>query len=94
MAVIVTREFLLTLAVVAENVAEVALGGTVTDGGIVMAELFSERLTVAPASGAGWVRMTVQVAEESAPRLVRLHASEDIGTVATRLTLVVAKLLL
>jgi hypothetical protein len=49
----------LTAAAVAVKVALVALAGTVSDAGIVSAELLLERLTVNPLPGAGALRVTV-----------------------------------
>ena len=94
MAVRVALELLLMDAVVALNVAEVAAAATVTDAGTVRTELVFDSATLAPPVGAGWVNVTVQVLEEFGPRLVGLHDSEDTNTGATRLTVVVAELLL
>ena len=90
----VELELLLTVAVVALNVVEVAAAATVTDAGTASVELVLVRVTVAPPLGAGWVRVTVQVLEELGPRLAGLHASEETSTDATRLTVVLAELLL
>jgi hypothetical protein len=85
---------LLTVAVVALKVAEVAAAATVTDAGTLRVELLFVRATVAPPVGAGCVNVTVQVLEEPGPRLVGLQAREETSTGATRLTLVFAELLL
>jgi hypothetical protein len=92
--VIVALELLLIVVVFTLNVAEVAAAATVTEAGTVRLELLFDRLTLAPPVGAAWVNLTVQVLEEFGPRLVGLHASDDIRTGATRLTLAVAELLL
>jgi hypothetical protein len=52
------------------------------------------RATLAPPVGAGWVNVTLQVLEESGPRLAGLQAKEETKTGATRLTVVLAELLL
>ncbi len=49
---------------------------------------------LAPPARAALVRLTVQVLEELGPTLVGLHVSEEINTGATRLTVVLAELLL
>ena len=49
--------------------------------------------TAAPPVGAAWVRVTVQVLEELAPRLVGLQASDETST-ATRLMVALAEVLL
>src|ERR1700679_329873 len=59
--------------VAALKVAAVAAAGTVTDAGKVSAGLAPVRATAAPAGGAAWVRVTVQVLEELGPRLVGLQ---------------------
>jgi len=85
---------LLIVAVVALNVADFAAAATVTDAGTASVELVFDRVTPAPPGGAGWVRVTVQLVDEFGPRLMGLHANEETETAATRLTLVVAELLL
>jgi hypothetical protein len=85
---------LLTVAVVALKVAEVTAAATVTDAGTVRVELLFVRATLAPPVGAGWVNVTLQVLEESGPRLAGLQAKEETKTGATRLTVVLAELLL
>jgi hypothetical protein len=85
---------LLIAAVVAVNVAEVAVAATITDAGVVKVALLSDKVTLAPPAGAAWVKVTVQVLEEFCPRLVGVHAREDINTGATRLTVAVAEVLL
>ena len=93
MAVTVALELLLTEAVVALNVVEVAAAATVTEAGTVSVELVLVSVTLAPPVGAGCVNATVQVVEEFCPRLVGLQASEETSTGATRLTVVFAELL-
>jgi len=85
---------LLTVPVVTLKVAEVAAAPTVTDDGTVRVELLFDRLTLAPPVGAGCVRVTVQVLDEFEPRLVGLQDTADTSTGATRLTVVLAELLL
>jgi hypothetical protein len=81
---------LLTAAVVALKVAEVAAAATVTDAGTVRVALVLVRVTVAPPPvGAGWVRVTVQVLEELGPRLVGVQASEETSAGETKLMVAV-----
>ena len=82
---------LLIVAVVALNVAEVAAAAIVTEDGTLRVELLFDRVTLAPPVGAAFVRVTVQVLDPFAPRLVGLHASDDMRTVVTRLTLAFAE---
>jgi hypothetical protein len=88
-AVIVAFWSLRMVTVVALNVAEIAPAATVAEAGIVNTMLVFESVTSAPPLGAASVRVTVQVLEESGPRLVGLHASEETSTGATRLMVVV-----
>ena len=81
-------------AVLTMKVAEVAAAATVTEGATVSVGLEFASVTLAPPAGAGWVRVTVQVLEELAPMLTGLQASEETSTGATRLTVVLAELLL
>ena len=90
----VALELLLITVVVALKVAEMAAAATVTDAGIVRAELVFDKVMLAPPAGAAWVRDTVQVLEVFGPRLVGLHESDVTSTGATRLTFAVAELLL
>ena len=84
---------LLTVEVVALNVAVAAPAVTVTEAGTFNVALLSERATVAPPVGADWLRVTVQVLEAFAPRLVGLHKTADTVTDgATKLTVAVAEL--
>jgi len=82
------------LPVVAAKVAEVAAAGTLTDVGAVSVEFVFVRVTVAPPAVAAFVRVTEHVLEALGPKLVGLHAREDTRTEATRLTVVLAELLL
>ena len=91
---IVAVELLPIIAVVALNVAEVALAATVTEAGTVNAELEFDSPTLAPPVGAGWVNVTVQVLDEFCPKLVGLQANEETSTGATRPILAVAEVLL
>ena len=85
---------LLTAAVVTVKFADVAAAATVTEAATVSVALEFARVTLAPPVGAGWVRVTVQVLEALAPMLTGLQASEETSTGATRLTVVLAELLL
>jgi hypothetical protein len=93
-AVTVALALALKVAVVALNVAVVALAATVTDAGMVRAEFEFDRAIPAPPVGAGWVRLTVQVLQAFGPRLAGLHETEVTNTEATRLTVVLAEVLL
>jgi hypothetical protein len=90
----VALELLLTVAVVTLKLAVVAAAVTVTEAGVLRTALLSDRVTLAPPLGAGWVRVAVQVLEEFEPMFVGLHVRDDTNTGATRLTLVLAELLL
>jgi len=85
---------LLMVVVVALKVADVAAAATVTEAGTVRLALELERPTLAPPVGAAWVRVIVQVLEELAPMLAGLQLRDDTSTAATRLTVVLAELLL
>jgi len=93
-AVTVALELLAMAAVVTVKVAEVAAAATVTEAGTVRVALEFVRVTLAPPVGAAWVRVTVQVPEEFAPRLLGLQDNADTVTGAARLTVVLAELLL
>ena len=90
----VALELLLTAAVVTVKFADVPAAATVTEGATVSVALEFESVMVAPPAGAGWVRVTVQVLEALAPILAGLQASDETSTGATRLTVVLAELLL
>jgi hypothetical protein len=72
--------------------AAVNAAGTVTDDGVVRAELGLVNVTTAPPTGAGWDRLTVQVLAAFGPRMVGLHSSEEIRTEVARPTVVFAEL--
>ena len=91
---IVALKLPLTVVVITLKVDEVAPAGTVVNGGTVRVAFVFVKATFAPPVGAGCVNVTVQVVEEFGPRLARLQASEDTKTGATRLTVVLAELLL
>jgi hypothetical protein len=93
-AVIVALELPLIAAVVTMKLTDVAAAGTVTDGATVRVALEFERVTVAPPAGAGWVRVTVQVLEELGPMPAGAQVKDDTSTVAARLTVALAELLL
>ena len=77
------------------NVAEVAPTPTVTEAGTFKFELVFESATTAPPVGADWLRVTVHVLEAFEPRLVGLLETAETATDgATRLTVVLAELLL
>ena len=80
--------------VVALKVADVALAEIVTEAGTASAGLLLARVMIAPPVGAALVSVTVQVLEAFGPRLVGLHARDDTSTGATRVTVVLAELLL
>ena len=66
-----------TAAAVAVKVAVVAEAGTVSEAGTVTAEVaLLERATEAPPEGAALDRVTVQVVEEEAARVVLAHSRE------------------
>ena len=91
MAVRVALWSALIVVVVALKVAEVEAAVIVIDAGTESAALLSESPTVAPPAGAALVRVTVQVLEAFDPKLVGLHAREEISTGATRLMVVLAE---
>ena len=90
----VELELLAMVVVDTVNVFVVVVAAIVTDAGTVKVALVFVRLTLAPPVGAGWVRVTVQVLDEFCPRLLGLHDKLDTSTGATRLTVVLAELLL
>ena len=94
MAVTVALALLPMAAVVTMKLADVAAAATVTEGATVSVALEFVRAMLAPPAGAAWVRNTVQVLEELAPRLFGLQESEETSTDAIRLTVVLAELLL
>ena len=76
------------------KVAEVAPAATATDAGTVNAAFVFDNATLPPPVGAACVRVTVQVLEELGPRLLGLHDKAETRTGATKLTVVLAELLL
>ena len=84
----------MTAAVVTVKMADVAAAATVTEGATVRVGLEFERMTLAPPAGAGWVRVTVQVLEELGPMPAGAQVKDDTSTVAARLTVALAELLL
>ena len=82
------------MTVLAVKAADMPAAATVTEAGMERAELVLERATTVPPAGAALVRITVQVLEELDPRLVGLQARLETSTGATRLTVVLAALLL
>jgi hypothetical protein len=79
-------------AVTMVKVADVAPAGTVTDAGTVRAELVLVKVTIAPPVGAAWLRVTVQVLEETGPRLIELQTTEETSADAARLIVALAEL--
>ena len=74
------------VAVVMLNVAEVADAVTMADAGTVRVELVFDRVMPAPPAGAAWDRVTVQIPEEFAARVVGVQDSEDTAAGATKVT--------
>ena len=70
-------------AVEAENAADVALAGTVTDDGTVRAVVELESATDAPLAPAGLARVTEQLACAFGPRDVGVHCKVEIKGGAT-----------
>jgi hypothetical protein len=87
----VSLELLAMADVDTAKLADVALAATLMDEGTVSFELVFERVTPAPPAGAGWVSVTVQVAEEFASMLAGLHVSDETSTEPVRLTAVLAE---
>jgi hypothetical protein len=87
----VALELLPTVAVVRLKLAVVAAAVTVTEAGVLRTALLSDRVTLAPPLGAGWVRVTVQVLEEFCPMLVGLQVSDATPVGGVKLMLVLAE---
>jgi len=85
---------LATVVVVALKVAVLAAAATVTEAGTVKVALVFVRVTLAPPVGAAFVSVTVHVLDEFGPKLVGLQATDETNAGATRLTVVLAELLL
>jgi len=85
---------LATVVVVALNVAVVAAAATVTEAGTDKVALVFVRVTAAPPVGAAFVNVTVHVLDAFGPKLVGLQPTDDTNAGATRLTVVLAELLL
>ncbi len=79
-------------AAVALKVAVVAPAATATEAGTVSEALLLPSVTFAPPAGAVWVRVTVHVLTALCPRLVRLQATPDTSTDASRLIVAVFEL--
>ena len=82
-----------TVVVVALKVAVVAVAATVTEAGTDKVAFVFVSVTLAPPVGAAFVSVTVHVLDAFGPKLVGLQAT-DTSTGATRLTVVLAELLL
>ena len=81
-------------ALVMLKVAVVAAGHITTDAGTVSTELLLARVTEAPPLGAGWGKITAQVAEACGPRMEGLQTSVGVAsptTTAARLRLVLTE---
>jgi hypothetical protein len=91
-AATVAVESLWMVAVVALKVAPVAPEATVTDAGTVRTELLLVNVMEAPPLGAACVRATVQVVDESDPRLAGVQSTDETRTEAARFTVVLAEL--
>ena len=76
------------------KVADEAPAATLTEAGTVRAEFVLVNVTIAPPVGAAWVKATVQVVDETGPRLSVLQVSEETSTGATKLIAALAELLL
>jgi hypothetical protein len=76
LAVIVPLWLLLTAAVVALKIPELAPAATVIEAGTVRAALVLVRATKAPPARAAWLSVTVQVLEAFGPKLVGAQLSE------------------
>jgi hypothetical protein len=91
-AVTVADWLLETVVVVTLKAADATPAAIVTEAGTVSVELVLVRVTVAPPTGAAWVRVTVQVLEELGPRLAGLQATPETRAGATRLMAAVCEL--
>jgi hypothetical protein len=76
-AVTVTVWDVVTEPLVAVNVADVAVAGTVADAGTGNAALFDARATTLPPVGAAWFNVTVHVVEAPDVTLAGVHATDD-----------------
>jgi hypothetical protein len=79
---------------VALNVAVVAEAATVTDAGTVSLVLVLVSVTKAPPAGAALLSVTVQVVDPFDPTLAGLHPSDCTVAAATRLSVMLADVLL
>jgi len=79
-------------AAVAVKLPVVAPDATVTDAGTVNKALLLPSVTLDPAAGADWVRVTVQELVALCPRLVGLQATLETSTGARRLIVAVREL--
>jgi len=93
----VALELVLKSVLVMLKVAAVAADDIETEGGTVSAELLLARVMEAPPLGAGWGKVTVQVAEAFGPRMEGLQRSVGLAAptaMAARLRLVLTGKLL
>ena len=79
-------------AAVAVKLPVVAPDATVTDAGTVSEALLLPSVTLDPAAGADWVRVTVQELVALCPRLVGLQATLETSIGARRLSVAVREL--
>ena len=91
-AVMVAIELLAMAAAVTVNVSEVAKDAMVNEPGIVNVGLLFDRIMVAPPVGAACVRVTVQVLEDFAARLLGLQDRVDSDAGAIKVKVLVAEL--
>jgi hypothetical protein len=82
---------LLMVPAVAGKELEMAPAATATDPGIVNSVLLSDNITVLPADGATWFRVTVHVVAAPELTVAGLQAKLDTRVGAIRLTVVVCK---
>jgi len=82
-----------TVPAAAVKVAELAPAAAVTEAGTVRKEVLPESANVAPPAGAGWLRMTVQVAALLESKLEGLHCREAGASEDTKVREVVRELL-
>ena len=91
-AVMVAIELLAMAAAVTVNVPEVAKDAMVNEPGMVNVALLFDRMMLAPPVGAACVRVTVQVLEDFAARLLGLQDRVDSDAGAIKVKVLVAEL--
>jgi len=80
----VALALLATAAAVAVKVAELVAAAILTEAGTVSRELVFDSVMTAPPTGAFWDRVTVQLVEELAARVVAAQDTEDTEIGATK----------